>query len=434
LGLHVIRIHSGFLVISVRHLKLKNGVWWYQRRNPKDLRERFGLPVHVRKSLGTRDPSEAAGKAKSLNASVEAGWKKLRADRGDSEARTQLHQTDEPAEASPHNQEVERLRDLLTPTLRDRCLGVATPTVHFSSHASAVPFLSEALSLYLKQHPRGGDKRFAGNTRLAIEKVTEVVGDLLLTKYTRLHANKVRDHMLVSLKTASVRRRFDSISAVVKTVVDEHALKQSDGLRPLENPFAGVRILALGHDSEKREEFTVEELRIVANACRQLADDRRFIVAMLLDTGARLGEIVGLRVADVLLGAAAPHIHIRRYDGRSLKTSSSERKVPLVGDALWAAQMAVTNKDHEGLLFPNYGPGKANGASAALNKWVKERLGIPKTMHGLRHTMKTRMRVAGIPEDIRNRIGGWTDGASVSRGYGSYPLELLREHLMRVVQ
>jgi hypothetical protein len=46
--------------------------------------------------------------------------------------------------------------------------------------------------------------------------------------------------------------------------------------------------------------------------------------------------------------------------------------------------------------------------------------------------MKTRLRVAGVPEDIQNRIGGWTEGASVSRGYGSYPLELLKEHLMRV--
>jgi hypothetical protein len=46
--------------------------------------------------------------------------------------------------------------------------------------------------------------------------------------------------------------------------------------------------------------------------------------------------------------------------------------------------------------------------------------------------MKTRLVVAGVPEDIRNRIGGWTDGETVSRAYGSYPLEVLREALEKV--
>lgn len=427
----MIRIHSGFLVISARYLKLNNGVWWYQRRNPKELRERFGLPVHVRKSLGTKDPSEAAGRARSLNASIEANWDKLRADRGDPMATTQLTQTTEPAEALPRRCEEERLLDLLTPNRLGQALRAATPVIGARHDAIVVPFLSEAVDLYLSQHPNGGDRRFAGNTRLAIEKVKEAVGDLRLNEYTRQHANRVRDHMLVSLKTASVRRRLDSISAVFKAVVDEHGLKQADGLRPIENPFSRVRILSLRHDSQKREEFTREELRTLAAACRHFGDDRRLIVAILLDTGARLGEIVGLRVSDVFLSDTIPHIHIRPYNGRTLKTAASERRVPLVGEAFWAAQRAAQTKDPAGLLFPSYGPTGANSASAALNKWVREHLGICKTMHGLRHTMKTRLRMASVPEDIQNRIGGWTDGESVSRGYGSYPLELLREHLAR---
>jgi integrase len=422
----MIRIHSGFLVISVRHLKLKNGVWWYQRRNPKDLREKLNLPVHVRQSLSTKDPSEAAAKAKTINASVEARWGRLRSTLGDLGSAADCRTTSE-AWAFLASQGEARLLHLLTPTERGE-----TATLR-ETPFSAAPFLSEAVNLYLSQHPKGGDKRFAGNTRLAIEKVSEAVGDLRLTEYTRQHANKVRDQMLASLKTASVRRRFDSISAVFKAVVDEHGLKEAGGGRPLENPFSGVRILSLGHDSEKREEFTLEELKTVAAACRHLGDDRRLIISLLLDTGARLGEIVGLRVSDVDIAAKVPHICIRPYLGRSLKTGSSERKVPLVGEALWAAQRAVIHKDFEGLLFPAYGPAKANSASAALNKWVKEHLGIPKTMHGLRHSMKTRLRVAGVPEDIQNRIGGWTDGDSVSRGYGSHPMELLREHLIKVV-
>nr|WP_246720614.1 tyrosine-type recombinase/integrase [Methylocystis sp. H4A] len=232
--------------------------------------------------------------------------------------------------------------------------------------------------------------------------------------------------MLAKSKTTSVKRRFNVINAVFNAANHEHALT-------LNNPFSGIRIANLGSDTEKREEFTPDELKTLATACRQIADDRRYIIAIILDSGARLGEIVGLRVSDVFLDALVPYIHIRPFSGRSLKTTSSDRKVPLVGEALWAAKRAIEGKDLSGPLFPDYGPAKADSASNALNKWVREYLGIPKTMHGLRHTMRTRMRVAAIPEEIQNRIGGWTEGTSVSRGYGSYPLELLRKHLEKVV-
>jgi hypothetical protein len=43
------------------------------------------------------------------------------------------------------------------------------------------------------------------------------------------------------------------------------------------------------------------------------------------------------------------------------------------------------------------------------------------------------MVIADIPEDVRNRIGGWTDGETVSRAYGSYPLEVLKKELQKVV-
>lgn len=399
-------LSEGCFCLSVRYLTTsRDGVYWFYRRVPKAAKAQLGSAADfVRVSLATRDRSEAIRKLADVNARYEAQWSPAKSEK--------------PNSANRH---------ALLPSLGAIAVACRSTAASLNSDASATPLLSEALDLYLRQHPKGPNRRFAGNTRLAIRKVTETVGDLSLAEYNRQHANKVRDVMLASgLKTTSVRRRFDTISSVFKAAVDEHGLS-------LANPFSGVRIAALGHDAEKRAEFTSDELSRLSAACRQLGDDRRLIISILLDTGARLGEIAGLRVSDVDLGARVPHIHIRPYLGRSLKTGSSERKVPLVGEALWAAQRAVIHKNPNGLLFPDYGPAKANSASAALNKWVREHLGIQKTMHGLRHTMKTRLRIAGVPEDIQNRIGGWTDGESVSRGYGSYPLQVLRDHLERVV-
>src|ERR1700730_5841854 len=149
-----------------------------------------------------------------------------------------------------------------------------------------------------------------------------------------------------------------------------------------------------------------------------------------MDTGAPLGEIVGLRVEDDFLDDAIPHIGIRPHTalGRTLKNASSERKVPLVGLALWAAKAALrggapappkTPKQPEvvasskvaGWLFPRYAANeaiRATHASNTINKRLKVSLGIPKTSHSFRHAMRDRLRETGVPEDTKDAIGGWS--------------------------
>jgi hypothetical protein len=61
--------------------------------------------------------------------------------------------------------------------------------------------LSEALGLYLSQHPRGADKRFKQNAQLSITYVIEAVGDLPLDRYTKQNALAVRDALLAGLNT-----------------------------------------------------------------------------------------------------------------------------------------------------------------------------------------------------------------------------------------
>ncbi len=395
-------LSDGCFSVSIRYLTTnRDGVFWYYRRVPLAAKAKLGISSHfVRVSLSTRDRTEAIRRLIEVNAQFETRW----------------------LDGSPGN--AEGTHSLWSKAVLNQapCSQTAGPS---RPEGEACPTIGEALDLYLSQHPNGRNKRFRQNAQIAIGYLIEAVGDLPLDSFTRQNALAVRNAILAKNKTASVKRRFNTINAIFNAAIQEGGLK-------LSNPFSGIRIVNLGGDSEKREEFTIEELKKLANACQQVGDDRRLIILMLMDTGARLGEIVGLRVSDVDLGQPLPHIHIRPFDGRTLKTASSTRKVPLMGEALWAAKKAMVGKDKDGLLFPDYGPAKANSASAALNKWIKKTAGIQKTIHGLRHSMKTRLVIAGVPEDIRNRIGGWTDGETVSRGYGSYPLEVLAEWLREV--
>ena len=60
--------------------------------------------------------------------------------------------------------------------------------------------------------------------------------------------------------------------------------------------------------------------------------------------------------------------------------------------------------------FPRYCDGQtcnANSASAALNKWMKTTIGGDYVVHGLRHSLRDRLRAVECPLDIIDEIGGW---------------------------
>ena len=62
----------------------------------------------------------------------------------------------------------------------------------------------------------------------------------------------------------------------------------------------------------------------------------------------------------------------------------------------------------------------ANSASAALNKWLKKVISDYVVVHGLRHSLRDRLRAVECPSDIIDQIGGWSSssvGASYGKGY-----------------
>ena len=150
----------------------------------------------------------------------------------------------------------------------------------------------------------------------------------------------------------------------------------------------------------------------------------------------RLGEAAGLLIDDIVLESDVPHIRIKPHPWRRLKTLSSERDVPLVNEALWAAQRILESKTSEiTFAFPRYNKTdqtNSNSASAALNKWMKPYLPEGCSIHGMRHAMRDRLRFIECPADIVDQIGGWTTHG-VGHGYGTgYPLEVLNRWMMKL--
>ena len=73
----------------------------------------------------------------------------------------------------------------------------------------------------------------------------------------------------------------------------------------------------------------------------------------------------------------------------------------------------------------------ANSESAALNKWLKTKIGRGYTIHSFRHSMRDRLRAVECPSEVIDQIGGWlTQGVGNSYGKG-YPASILAKQMAK---
>ena len=80
------------------------------------------------------------------------------------------------------------------------------------------------------------------------------------------------------------------------------------------------------------------------------------------------------------------------------------------------------NKDSL-FAFPRYTSStrcNANSASAALNKWLKEKLFNDSVVHRYRNSFRHRLRAVEGPSEVIEQLGGWilkSKGKEYGKGY-----------------
>lgn len=381
---------------------VKDGVFYFTRRIPNDLKRHYTSP-RIAYSLRTRSPRIAEARARRAVDQLDDYWYHLRSQD------TQLP-----------GMHMLRLKQTIGAD------AIGQPQVAVSS--SSV-LLSEAVSIYLTQKGKGKSVTFHRAAERACGYVIDACGDKHLEAYTKKDANAFRDSLISrGLAGTSLTRVFGTVRSVTNFAASEMGLH-------LNNPFAGVYYDRTAGVSD-RNPVPADALAVVQSKCRVIDDDLRWLVALVSDTGMRLAEGAGMTKEDfVRADDGSLYARIRPHPWRRLKTKGSERDVPLEGKARWAAERILSQQTTSLFAFPRYNKTdttNANSASAALNKWLKEFVPDGCTMHGFRHSMRDRLRAVECPADIVDQIGGWqTDG--VGHGYGSgYPMEVLRKWMKAV--
>ncbi|MDC3416222.1 tyrosine-type recombinase/integrase [Aquibacillus salsiterrae] len=263
-----------------------------------------------------------------------------------------------------------------------------------------------------------------------------------MAEFIRWLQNPYRDVKVTSISPIDTKKRkartiniyLDKVYAFYDYLMrhEDHALDLSDRLKrqilasrsnfkgflhhTLNNKTKSYKILRLKEPKEKLKVMTAEQVQILVYACQNIRD--KFLLALLYETGMRIGEALSLHLSDVLPAAKKVTICDRGelINEAEIKTVCSPRTLDISSELanLYRAYILDSHTDEVDTNFVFIKlMGKQKGfpldyqAVQALFTRLKFKTGIDATPHMLRHTNITELWKTGEmrPETLQKRAG-----------------------------
>lgn len=262
----------------------------------------------------------------------------------------------------------------------------------------------------------------------------------------------IADTPVDDLTRADLKRALRAVPAPAQRhtlVLWRHAwgLADDDAPNPPPSPLLGLKRTAASrvaaprtyangaqHDRERvySDDVLAALLRHLDASTQAVSSGARDAIALALESGLRLGEVVGLRWADIDLDASPPHLRVEGQIERRAgaaptwvpvpKSDLSRRTIPLTRAAVEVVRRRealrlerevhgeATEADLT-FVFPT-ARSHATPDQAALGKSIRKALnaaGHPEmTVHSLRRVMERRLEAAGLPRMDRESLMGHT--------------------------
>lgn len=410
-----------------RYLKSRKGWWYYQRRVPAraaHLDDR-GL---IQTSLDTQSLDAARLRRDALRDADDALWQELQRT-GEAPAETVrarheaacarakalgfVYRTLEELTSAPLEDVVARLEKLHSLDAVHSKRGALDTQAVLGGVPEPQVLVSEAMESHIAElgpleNQNKSDKQVKAwmkVKRRASANFIRVVADKPMEDLTRADATAYhdwwRDRVVgvaegskVSPNTAN--RDLGNMRKLYTT----HFKRLGDEDRA--NPFRNLRF------SDPRDQtrppfssvWICEQLFAPA-AWEGLNSDAALLFLCLVETGCRPSEIANIRPENIRLAHNVPHIIITPIEGRTIKTRTSKRTIPLVGVSLEAFRARPDG-------FPRYHD-KEDTLSATLMKHFRRRKLLPTDGHSIysiRHSFEDRMLQGDLDTDLRARLMG----------------------------
>lgn len=242
------------------------------------------------------------------------------------------------------------------------------------------------------------------------------------------------DHRLQAITVEDVQRFADELSAAGKapyTVI--RIVNTLSSILSLATHYRHVShnvVTSVEKPAAKRQRepvaLTLAQVRRLVDAAE--TPDERNLILIAAFTGARQGELFGLRWQNVSLepeGAETVLIVEQAYQGEvvdSPKTASGRRLIPLgpnAAEAFRSQHVESQRPNPLGLVLPSAEGNVQRQSNFTRRVWtpLRERAGLPEVhFHDLRHFFISRVRNAGLPPAVTEQLAGHSDERT-HRGY-----------------
>lgn len=181
--------------------------------------------------------------------------------------------------------------------------------------------------------------------------------------------------------------------------------------------------------------LTVTEIQSIMDSCDRQLD--RFLLALLWDSGVRVGEALGLRHADIAPAEREVTIVPRVNDNGARSKSREQRTIPVSAELvrLWGDYLHSEYGDLDSdYVFVNLFAeprGRALSYPAVYDLVVRlrRRTGIAFDPHWCRHSAATRMLRDGVPIEVVSKLLGHSSVTTTLSVYGHLTAEDARREL-----
>ncbi|WP_297778512.1 site-specific integrase [uncultured Roseovarius sp.] len=247
--------------------------------------------------------------------------------------------------------------------------------------------------------------------RLAAKEFEEFRGTGVIATITPREADAWKLKMLEEAKLGNrtVRNRVENVRTVVGW-----AMAQSFGeLFANGNPFYLIELPSYTETPSDMRAFTSEEARQVLRAARKETNvDLRWLPWLCAYSGARINEVAQLTKADFFEVDGEPFYRLTTMGGKTLKTQSSERRVPVHPDLIAEGLLDFVKASEDApkeRLFPPRSQGN-------VRDWVRNDLKITRPElqpnHGWRHLFEDKCMADGVTDSAKDFITGRSTGKS----------------------
>lgn len=245
-------------------------------------------------------------------------------------------------------------------------------------------------------------RKWRNPRKKAIKNFISLIDDMPIEEISRDHLVRFRDWWIGRIEEDGIRpstanKDLIHLKSILQAVADHYTLN-------IDFQRLFRRLTLEENKKQVRKPFNKDYIKnnlVKPDALRGLNKQAKNLVLALINTGARPSELTGLDKNDIKLDDNIPHIVIRPNDHRQLKTTYSERKIPLLGCSLKAFKNCPTG-------FPQY-RNKTDTFSNLVNRYLRDNDLMPTEKHSLyslRHGFQDRLTRSNVNDRMQAELMG----------------------------